>query len=194
MRQNTYSFVLILEGISEISDEIQEALLRAGCDDALLGIRNGVPYLDFDREAESLEEAVLSAIADVQNANIGAEAVRVEPDDLVTASEIARRLARSRENVRQLIQGERGPGDFPPPVSSLTRTSPLYRWSEVSEWSERLRGKTGSATKTATDIATINAALELVRRTASQREAVKLLMRVPKAKGRKRNRASIGKR
>ena len=66
-----HRFTLVLTGISEVSTEIEDALFEAGCDDALLWTRDGVAYLDFDREAASYQEAVQSAIADVQAAGIG---------------------------------------------------------------------------------------------------------------------------
>lgn len=40
-------------------------LFEAGCDDALVHSVDGVWYVDFDREAPTLREAVTSAIADV---------------------------------------------------------------------------------------------------------------------------------
>lgn len=58
---------------------------------------------------------------------------RVEPDDLVTMSEIAERRGRSRESVRVLVAGRRGRGDFPAPVSHLRSRSRLWRWPEVAE-------------------------------------------------------------
>ena len=51
-----------------------------------------VPYVDFDRDSDSFEEAVLTAIRDVERA--GLQVLRVEPDDFVSASEIARRTER----------------------------------------------------------------------------------------------------
>ncbi len=76
--KQTRSFTLILTGLAELSDDISDALFEAGCDDALIGIRDGVVFLDFDREASSFREAVLSAIADVEGAGIGATVLRVE--------------------------------------------------------------------------------------------------------------------
>jgi hypothetical protein len=61
-----HTFTLILPGMSEVTTELEHALFEAGCDDALLGSRDGVVFLDFSREADSFEEAVLFAIADAQ--------------------------------------------------------------------------------------------------------------------------------
>ena len=54
--------------------------------------------------------------------------------DLVDAAEIARRVARSRESVRQLIQGERRKGEaFPTPVGAPNGKK-IWEWSIVNEW------------------------------------------------------------
>lgn len=129
----THVFTLVLGGVRDLSEDLENAVFEAGCDDAVLGLRSGVAFLEFDREAASLPEAVLSAIEDVESVP-HVDVVRVEPDDLVTASEIARRTGRSRESVRQLAGGLRGPGAFPPPLHNVCGTSPLWRWADVAEW------------------------------------------------------------
>lgn len=72
-----YAFTLILSGFDAISDEIENAIYEAGCDDAMLGIQGGSPFLSFDREADSLDEALHSAIKDAEKAGLGIEVVRV---------------------------------------------------------------------------------------------------------------------
>jgi len=159
-----FEFSLILGGVDEVSAEIENALHSAGCDDALLGCRDGVLFLDFDRVSTSLIDAVLSAVESVRDADVGLWVERVEPDDLVTASEIARRVERSRESIRLLVHGERGPGGFPAPVANLTKTSPIWRWSDVSAWfSEKLGTLVSAVANDAAELASINAALELQR-------------------------------
>jgi hypothetical protein len=74
-----YHFVLVLTGWSEPHESIEDALFEAGCDDALLIFRNQVPYLEFDRPAATLEEALLSAIQAVEATHLGARVLRVEP-------------------------------------------------------------------------------------------------------------------
>jgi hypothetical protein len=70
---STFTFTLVLSGIPALTDEVCDALFSAGCGDALPGSREGNIFLDFDREAPSLQEAVSSAVADVERANIGAQ-------------------------------------------------------------------------------------------------------------------------
>lgn len=77
-RDRGHNFVLLLGGVEDLTTEVEDALFEAGCDDALLGMRNGRAFLDFDREAPTLKDAILSAIADVRKADIGAVVVRVD--------------------------------------------------------------------------------------------------------------------
>lgn len=150
-----YSFTLVIDGV--LDDETLDELFEAGCDDATFGAVDGAHYADFDREAPSLGEALSSAIADVESVP-GLRVRRVEPDDLVTMSEIAERLDRSRESVRLLIAGERGSGDFPAPVSHLRRRNRLWRWSDVAAWAGEADGDDLAKARL---IAAVNAALEL---------------------------------
>ncbi|MXZ84623.1 MAG: hypothetical protein F4Z02_03070 [Acidimicrobiia bacterium] len=62
-----FTFTLTVEGRDLQAGEVVDALFDAGCDDALVGSSEGVQFLDFDREAGSLGEAVLSAVADVES-------------------------------------------------------------------------------------------------------------------------------
>ncbi len=79
----TYRFTVILAGLDEISDDLAEALFEAGCDDGSPWSSQGVAAVGFDREAESFEQAVRSAIADVQKAGCHVAWVKIEPEDLV---------------------------------------------------------------------------------------------------------------
>jgi hypothetical protein len=74
----TYEFDVVLKDISEITDEQADALFTAGCDDATPVSSNSLAWLHFDREAASLEEAIRSAVAQVQEA--GLRAAKVELD------------------------------------------------------------------------------------------------------------------
>lgn len=120
-----------LEGSGAIPPKIEDQLFEAGCDDALVGTIHGRPFLEFDRDADSLLDAVTSALKDVRKA--GAEVDRIGLYDFVTASEIARRTNRTRASVSQLISGQRGPGGFPSPLE-LAGHSPLWLWHDVEAW------------------------------------------------------------
>ena len=175
MPKQEYEFTLVLSGVRELTRDVLDALYEAGCDDALVGMRDGVAYAEFCREADSFPEAVLSAIRDVEAAGAGAKVEHVEPDELVTMSEIARRLGITREGVRKRVAGLRGPGNFPPPAGSLTRRSPLWRWTDVVRWQQAvLPGHATGPGDNGPYTAALNAALDLRRRVPLD-EAVRLL-------------------
>lgn len=77
----TYEFTIILSGVNQVTSEMEDAIFEAGCNDALLGMRNGSVFLDFDRDAVSSIVAISSAIASIIKAGYKVE--RIEPDNLV---------------------------------------------------------------------------------------------------------------
>ena len=111
-----HHFTLIVDGPDLQDDMFIDRLFEAGCDDAAIGRSDGIQYVDFDREAASLDEAVLSAVRDVEHVD-GVSVVRVADAGLVSMTDIASRIGRTRESVRLLITGARGPGGFPAPVT-----------------------------------------------------------------------------
>ena len=78
----TYHFTVVLADLREISDDLAEALFEAGCDDGSPSSSEGIAAVGFDRRAESFEQAVRSAIADVQKAGCHVAWVKIEPEDL----------------------------------------------------------------------------------------------------------------
>jgi hypothetical protein len=162
-----HSFSLVLQGANVLSPEIADALYEAGCDDALVGSRDGVLFAEFDREAPSPAEAIISAIRQIESAGVGLTVVRVEPDELVSSAEIATRVGLNRETIRLYATGRRGPGTFPPPVARLRSRSPLYRWTDVAPWLAHHGGTAAAHStaqlETATLIGMLNAAFDLRR-------------------------------
>jgi hypothetical protein len=157
-----HEFVLVLAGVSELGDRIMNALFEAGCDDATPSIRHGRVYLTFEREAVSLGEAILSAIRDVMKAGIGASVLYVDDCNLVSQSDIARRIGRTRQQVGQYISGQRGPGNFPGPVCGLAENHSLWMWCEVSYWLWQ-NGIIGEdVLKESRVVAAINSALDIL--------------------------------
>ena len=138
----THQFTLIVEG-PDLQDPARlDALYEAGCDDATVGRVGDVQYLDFDRDAAGFGEAVTSAMRDVESAVPSARVVQLEPDDLVTMAEIAQRTGRTRESVRLLIAGERGPGGFPVAATHFRQRQRMWRWAEVATWFATTHGET----------------------------------------------------
>lgn len=66
----TYEFDIILKDINAPADEYADALFDAGCDDGTLASRDGVTWIHFDRKAPSLEEAIRTAVAQVQSTGL----------------------------------------------------------------------------------------------------------------------------
>ena len=156
---STFQFTLIVEG-PDLEDVLRiGALFEAGCDDAAVGQSDGVQFVDFDREVRTLDRAILSAVEDLEKLD-GMEVVRIADAGLASLADIAARLGRTRESVRLLVKGARGPGGFPKPVTDPRSRYRLWRWSDVERWfTERL----GEVLPLSQDevVATFNAALEL---------------------------------
>jgi hypothetical protein len=74
----TYAFTLRLADVDVITPEMAEALFEAGCDDSTAGSRDGVVSVHFDREADSLGDAIGSAVNDVTRAGFWVSRVEVE--------------------------------------------------------------------------------------------------------------------
>ena len=107
-----HHFTLIVDGPDLQDDTLIDAVFEAGCDDAAIGRVDGIQFAEFDREAASLEQAILSAVVDLERID-GVEVVRIADAGLVSMADIATRLDRTREGVRLLISGARGPDEFP---------------------------------------------------------------------------------
>jgi len=162
----TYTFTLIVDGPDVTEERVIDALFAAGCGDALFGRRDLVQFADFDREAPDLAAAVVSAIDQVESV-AGMRVVRVEPEDLVSASAIAARTGRSRESIRLLIEGKRGPGGFPAPVAWVDAKTRLWHWSDVANWFMETLGQRVTDLDDAQLLAALNAALETRNRVAA---------------------------
>jgi hypothetical protein len=77
----TFDFKLVLEEID--IDEAGADALYARCKDGTLVQAGRVAYIDFDRAADSLDEAVRSAIADVRAAGFHAARVELDAEQMV---------------------------------------------------------------------------------------------------------------
>lgn len=127
---STYEFTfMVSDRLSD--DQVDELFDRA--DDVTPEREDSGTLLGFDRTADNLAAALVSALRDVEAAGIQVSAVRSE--DLVTLKEIAARTGRSYESARLLATGKRGPGGFPPPMS--TDGWSLYSWAQVRQWFAR---------------------------------------------------------
>lgn len=151
---NTHTFRLLVTDL--IDDEGANRLFEAGVDDGAPESGPEGHSIGFDREAASLQDALLSAIEEVESA--GFEVLRVEPDELVSAADIAEKTQRSRQSISSLISGARGPGAWPRPVAGNVR-SPLWRWSDVRAWFEEFDGSATVDRAEAAFLAAVNEVL-----------------------------------
>jgi hypothetical protein len=72
-----YEFSLILSA-TEVTDEDSDKLYEAGCDDGSILTCGGVTKVQFDREASNLDEALASAIQNVERAGLAVARVEIE--------------------------------------------------------------------------------------------------------------------
>jgi hypothetical protein len=126
-----HEFSIIASGLDPQAEDFESRFYDAGCDDATISFQKGHIIVDFAREAESVEDAIASAIVAVLQA--GAHVDRIEPDPLVSLSDIAARSSMTRAAMTQYSKGQRGKG-FPAPVARVTSDSPLWDWACVARW------------------------------------------------------------
>ncbi|GHC90656.1 DNA-binding protein [Pseudorhodoferax aquiterrae] len=111
-------------------DALVERLGEAGCDDALIGIgQPGRLALEFTREADSADAAVLSALADVRSAVPSARLIEMAPD-LVGLTDVAEIVGVSRQNMRKLMLAHAG--SFPAPVHEGSAS--IWHLADVLAW------------------------------------------------------------
>ncbi len=79
-----HEFTIILASPEE-SEEDANRLYEAGCTDGSISTAGGVTRIDFHREAETLEDAMRSAVADVQSAGFQVARVQLQPHSLAKA-------------------------------------------------------------------------------------------------------------
>lgn len=126
-----FEFTIIATGLDPQAEDFEGRFFDAGCDDAIVSFQKGHILVDFAREAASIEEAIASAVENVKEA--GATVKRVEPDPLVSLSDMAGRANLTRQAMTNYFKGDRGEG-FPAPRARVTTDSPLWDWADASAW------------------------------------------------------------
>ncbi len=136
-----------------------ELLGEAGCDDALVGIgQKGRIALEFDREADSAFQAILSAIKDIKSVIPDAKLIEATPD-LVGVSDIADLLGFTRQNMRKLVLNHSV--TFPTPIHEGKST--IWHLANVLSWF--VQGKRKIIEPTLMEIATATMQLNIVKET-----------------------------
>ncbi|WP_180102186.1 XRE family transcriptional regulator [Acinetobacter sp. YH12126] len=129
---NNYHFTVVVRDARSDLSELEDKFFEAGCDDALLCTYNGTVYLEFDREAESAEFAIQSALENIQS--LGYKDLIVEEKGFSTLAEMAERAGMTRQALSLYAQNKRGDGSFPKPMYGLASKSTMYSWPEVATW------------------------------------------------------------
>jgi hypothetical protein len=80
----TYEFDVVLKGVTELTDDQADRLFAAGCDDGTPAGCDGVAWIHFDRQAPSLEEAIATAVVQVQAADLVVSKVELDVDAAVS--------------------------------------------------------------------------------------------------------------
>ena len=121
----------------ELTDDTLDRVFHA-LPDAVPANVGGVVTLSAPVSDSSAEAAAFQFIDTV--ARVLPEAVIVRLDqDLVSISDIAERTERIRESIRLLVDGKRGPGQFPAPVGCVGDGIRVWPWESVLHWfKERL--------------------------------------------------------
>ena len=151
-----YEFSIIASGLNPKADDFESRFYDAGCDDATISFQKGHIIVDFARDAASMDAAISSAIDAVIKA--GAKVERVEPDPLVSLSEIAARVGMTRADITQYSKGQRSK-NFPAPVVKVTSDSPLWDWAAVSLWFFRHHKLSKEAALEAQTVKEVNGAI-----------------------------------
>lgn len=79
-----HEFTVILASPEESEDDANR-LYEAGCSDGSISTSGGVTRIDFRRESDQLEDAIRSAIANVQAAGFHVDHVLIEPSSIGAA-------------------------------------------------------------------------------------------------------------
>ena len=149
----TYVFRIRLN--DTLDDDAADRLYEGFAEETALEEGPRGTFIGFECSADSFLDAVLDAIAEL--IELGFEPLAVE-DELVSMSDIAERVGRSRQSVSMLVSGQRGTGNFPAPVAGNVR-SPLWHWADVAAWFESHEGQEVVPEDRMRTIAAINGAL-----------------------------------
>ncbi len=175
MKEFEFTLKFNLSDSSIEPDAYVERLEKEGCDDALIGVGQKKRIaLQFNREAETALEAVISAIKAVERAIPDAKLIEATPD-IVGLSDIAEVLNFSRQNMRKLMLNNIT--SFPAPIHEGKVS--LWHLSNVLTWFKK--EKSHAIDDKLIDIAKANMQLNFVKEASNLEPAVQSkIVTVPK--------------
>jgi hypothetical protein len=74
----TYSFECSIDASADLPDQLTDSIYAAGCDDATVVSRDGSVRVIFDRQADSLDSAIKSAVRDLDRAGCSVNSVELD--------------------------------------------------------------------------------------------------------------------
>ena len=77
----TIYFVVYLANVNEMTEAVAESLFAAGCD-GVPGSREGRAMIQYAREANSMDEAVIPALNEIKRAGFDFSKVEIDPESL----------------------------------------------------------------------------------------------------------------
>lgn len=159
-----YDFALIASCIKAVDGDaickIADDLFAAGAEDCTVSSRGNTLIIEFDRESDSYEVAVVSAVKEVQS--VGYLTVKsVDAGQYVGLSDAAELSTLTRSALSKFSRGVRGDGTFPTPYLRVAGKAPLYDWSEIASWLESKGLIEKELAENAKFTSTMNTALKL---------------------------------
>lgn len=122
MPTNSYELSFELPALDEETED-----LVADQFDSVIAVHAGVTTITLTAEGEDCVSAAIDAVTTLRN--VGAEPIRLV-DDVVSRSEIARRMGVTPQSVGQWIRGERH-AETPFPSPYILTEGGLWLWCEV---------------------------------------------------------------
>lgn len=159
-----YDFALVACYVKDIDEDnflqLADAIYEVGCDDSTVMHKGNTLIIEFNREADSYEEAVISAIKSLNQIE-GLTVKSVDAGQYVGLADAAELSDMTRSALSKFAKGDRGDGTFPTPYLRAATIKPLYDWSEIASWLE-VRGYIDKGiSNNARVTANINMALKL---------------------------------
>ncbi len=170
MKEFEFTLKFNLSGSSIEPDAFIERLEKEDCNDALIGVGQKKRIaLQFNREAETALEAVISAIKDVERAIPDAKLIEATPD-IVGLSDIAQMLNFSRQNMRKLMLNNIT--SFPVPIHEGKVS--LWHLSNVLAWFKK--EKNHAIDEQLMDVAKANMQLNFVKEASNLEPALRSII------------------
>lgn len=135
---NNQEFAVVATGHHLDNPEFLDRLFEVtGGDVTFECDRHGeVATIWFDREADTLKEAVVEAIRQLHR--LPELRIRsVEIDDIVTQDQIAEKTGLSRQAVSMHVNEQRGTKHFPLPVVGIPQRVRVWRLADIYEYFDR---------------------------------------------------------